>query len=72
MVVVHSDTQTTADPAFRRALAAVTATASRERRGRLGRPAEAGRDRLRDGHTAIVSAGSQRDADRDGGAPRTS
>jgi RND superfamily putative drug exporter len=58
MVVVHSDAQTTADPAFRAVLDSVAATlAATDGVTRVVEP-QAGATVSRDGHTAVVTAGT--------------
>jgi putative drug exporter of the RND superfamily len=58
MVVVHSDTQSTTDPAFRQVLASVTARLrASDAVASVVRP-RPGATVSRDGHTAIVTAGS--------------
>jgi RND superfamily putative drug exporter len=57
MVVVHSDTQSTGDPAFRQVLASVTARL-RASDAVASVPPRPGATVSRDGHTAIVTAGS--------------
>ena len=66
MVVVHSPTLTTADPAFAAAIARTGVDPARRRPRRVGDPAPAGRTISADGHTAIVMAGSAADPMRDG------
>ncbi len=58
MVVVHSDTQTTADPAFRRVLASVTARLRASDAVAAVAPPRQGATISRDGRTAVVTAGS--------------
>ena len=58
MVVVHSDTQTTGDPAFRQVLASVTARLRASDAVASVVPPRPGATVSRDGHTAIVTAGS--------------
>ncbi len=58
MVVVHSKTQSTGDPAFRQALASVTTLLRASDAVASVVPPRPGTTVSRDGHTAIVTAGS--------------
>ncbi len=58
MVVVHSETRTTADPAFRQALASVEASLRGSKDVTSVVPPQAGSTVSRDGHTALVTAGA--------------
>ena len=58
MVVVHSDTQSTGDPAFRQVLASVSARLRTSDAVASVVPPRPGATVSRDGHTAIVTAGS--------------
>jgi RND superfamily putative drug exporter len=62
MVVVHSARLTTADPAFRRTVAAVSAKLKADSRVRTVAPPRPGVTVSRDGHTAIVMGGARADA----------
>ena len=62
MTVVHSPTQTIADPAFQAAVAPSSARCARTRAVASRRPATPGVSISRDGHTAIVQAGAARDS----------
>ena len=58
MVVVHSETKTTADPAFRATVAAVSATLRGSNDVTSVVPPRTGQTISADGHTAIVTAGA--------------
>ena len=58
MVVVHSDTRTTADPAFRQAVSSVEAILRASDGVASVVPPQAGSTVSRDGHTALVTAGA--------------
>ena len=58
MVVVHSETKTTADPAFRATVAAVSATLRGSNDVTSVVPPQPGQTISADGHTAIVTAGA--------------
>jgi putative drug exporter of the RND superfamily len=58
MVVLHSDTQSTGDPSFRQVLASVTARLRASDAVASVAPPRPGATVSRDGHTAIVTAGS--------------
>ena len=60
MVVVHSPTQTTGDPAFRQAVAGVERTLRADRAVTTVVPPQPGVSISRDGHTAVVQAGAGR------------
>lgn len=62
MVVVHSPSQTVADPAFRATIARVSDRLRADRRIATVAPPQAGVTISRDGRTAIVTAGAAADA----------
>ncbi|QEC48245.1 MMPL family transporter [Baekduia soli] len=62
MVVVHSPTQTTKDPAFQRVIASTEATLKADHRVKNVVAPRPGTSISRDGHTAIVQAGAAADA----------
>ena len=61
-VVVHSDTQTVADPAFRRAIASAQGVLRRDARISAIVAPQPGQSISRDGHTAVIQAGAARNA----------
>ncbi len=58
MVVVHSDSKTTTDPAFRTAVAKAQKTLDGDRRVTQVVAPKPGRSISRDGHTAVIQAGA--------------
>jgi RND superfamily putative drug exporter len=62
MVVVHSDTATATDPAFRRAVASASSTLKSDARVKVVVPPQAGSTISRDGHTVIIQAGAASDS----------
>ncbi len=61
-VVVHSDTKTVADPAFRRAIASAQGVLRRDARISAIVAPQPGQSISRDGHTAVIQAGAARNA----------
>ena len=66
MVVVHSPTQTTGDPAFRQAVAGVERTLRADRAVTTVVAPQPGVSISRDRHTAVVQAGARAQPERDG------
>jgi len=62
MVVVHSNTRTVTDPAFKAAIARATSTLKADSRVKSVVPPQAGMSISRDGHTAIIQAGAAADS----------
>ncbi len=62
MVVVHSNTKTVSDPAFKQAIASATSTLKQDARVQRVVPPQPGTSISRDGRTAIIQAGAASDS----------